>query len=68
MVADTDITDALRVAALDGNGQGLDALGGGYQAAVAIGLLLKVLPLLYDNRSGPIQFLIPLYRTEIGCT
>ncbi len=47
-------------------GEGQWALGGGDDAAVAVGLLLETLVLLYDYGVVAIEFLIPLDRTEIG--
>lgn len=51
---------------LDGHGEGLHALGGSYETAVAVGLLLKRLVLLYQHARVATEFLVPLNGTEIG--
>ena len=48
--------------------EGLDAVGGGDEATVAVGLFLKTLPLLYLYLIGTIEFLVPLYGSEISGT
>ena len=67
MITDTDVLDAF-CGLFHRNGKCLDAVSGGNQTTVAIGLLLKALPLFYDDMFSPMQFLIPLHRAEIGCT
>jgi hypothetical protein len=67
MITDTEILDAF-CRLLHRNRQSLDTIGGGYETTVTIGLLLETLPLFYDHMFSPMQFLIPLHRTEIGCT
>ena len=47
--------------------EGLDAVGGGDEATVEVGLFLKTLPLLYLYLIGTIEFLVPLYGSEVGC-
>ena len=42
------------------------AVGSGYAAPVAIGLFLEIVKLLYHAMVVSVEFLIPLYRTEIG--
>ena len=50
------------------NRERLDAVGGGDEAAVAVSLFLETLPLLYLHLIGTIEFLVPLYGSEIGGT
>ena len=67
MVADAHILDFFPIAAhLYGHCQCLQTVGGSYYAAVLIGLLLIGIMLFYHTMVIAIQFLIPLYRTEIG--
>jgi len=68
VVADADGGDGLVGGSmLDGDGESLRSVGGGDDAAVAIGLFLECLAGFDPDTVGPIQFLIPLYRSEIGC-
>ena len=48
------------------NGECLGAVGCGYDAAVAIGLFLIRVVLLYHTAVVAVKLLIPLDRTEIG--
>lgn len=64
MIADADILDKRRCATFNGHGKGLHTIGGGYQAAVAIGLLQETLPLFNQHSVSPMQLLIPLHRPK----
>ena len=68
MVTDPKGADLIPLTPLYGNSEGLRAVGGGDDTTVTIGLLLETLAVLYKHLFGPIQFLIPLYRAEVGCT
>ena len=68
MITDTDILDKWRFPTDYRHGQCLNTLSRSDETAVPVGLLLETLPLLYFHMFGPIQFLISLYRAEIGCT
>ena len=57
---------ACRGCVLDGHGEGLHALSGRDETAVAVGLLLKRLVLLYQHARVATEFLVPLNGTEIG--
>lgn len=50
-----------------GDAQGLQAVGGGYHATVAVGLLDEALTPFYIYIRIPVQLLIPLNRSEIRC-
>ena len=52
---------------LDRNRQGLRSIGGSYDTAVAIALLLIGVMLFYQDVLVAIQLLIPLHRTEVCC-
>ena len=51
---------------LYGYGEGLQTVGGGNDATVAIGLLLIGVVLFYQATVVAVKLLIPLHRTEIG--
>ena len=48
------------------NGKCLYAIGCGNDTAIAIGLLLERVVLLYQAMVIAVQLLIPLYRTKVG--
>lgn len=60
------LVDTQPLWALHRDSEGLQALGGGDDAAVAVSLFEKVVVLLYETRVIAVQLLIPLYRAEIG--
>ena len=73
MVTDADIGNQSRailpflLRMLHGNAQCLQSVGGGNHATVAVGLFDEALTPFYIYSIEPVQFLIPLNRSEIGC-
>ena len=74
VVADAEILDELAIGfwllaislMFYGNGECLHAIGSCNDAAVAIGLFLKGVVLLYETMVVAIQLLVPLYRAKVS--
>lgn len=66
VVADAQVFHELCIVVLHRDGKGLRTIGSGNHAAVAKGLLLVRVALLYQATVEAIEFLIPLHWSEIG--
>ena len=68
MVADAEVLYQHGVTMFYWHRECLDTIGGCNETTIPEGLLLEILPPLYLYILSPMQLLIPLHRTEIGCT
>ena len=67
VVADAYVACEVRAATMcDRDSQGLCALCGGNDTSVAVGLFDEMLVNVYPHLIIPVQFLVPLHRSEIG--